>query len=496
MQPNENDRSFQQVKELMLSSRRLITELRSLGHGQVTASPTHRFVYFWVMVWQHFVRNRGLVRASSLAYTTLLALIPVLAVAFSVATNLISRDGAEGEKQVEQLIEHLVSTVAPMLDLEVKGGGVGGNLMGPVPDSVLVTEWRVPFLLDYTGEESISRRTEVARSIHGYINRINAKTVGLTSVLAFIFVAVLLFRSIEATFNDIWGVKKGRGWFAGLVHYWTSLTLGPILLILALGVSSSTHFSRSMEWIRNIEILGSLVTFFISWMVYALACSVLYKIMPKTEVKLRSALIGGLVAGFLLQANNKLSFVYFSNVATADKIYGSLGAAPIFLLGLYVSWIILLFGAQVAYAFQNYQSYIQEKMTDRIHQAGREFLGLRVMGFISERFLKSGLAPKLQDLADGLGVASGFTREVVDQLEENHLISETQGTQGGYVPARPPSAIFVQDVLVALRKGKGIDVVSRDDAQRASVRRAYERVEDAAATVSGSVSLADLVKEP
>lgn len=466
--------------------------LQLVGNEALKATRTHAMFHFWLLVWQSFVRNRCLMRASSLAYTTLLALIPVLAVAFSVATNLLAKEGEEGQKQVEQIIEYFVATVAPMLDLEVKA------------ETPVITaeseEGRV-----VTSEEAltgspaasggVSRRTEVARTISEYINNINAKTIGVTSVLAFILMAVLLFRSIEATFNDIWGVKKGRGWFASLVQYWTSLTLGPILLILAIGFSSSTHFSRSLEWVRDRGALGTLVLFGISWFLYSIACGVLYKVMPKTVVHLRSALIGGIVAGFLLQLNNKLSFLYLSNVANADRIYGSLGAAPMLLLGLYISWTILLFGAQAAYAFQNYESYRQEKLTDRIHHAGREFLALRVMTVITERFLGNGPAPRIHDLASRLGVASGLTGEVVEQLEENCLIREIQGEANGYLPARPPADITVDDVLMAIRRGRGIGVVGSDDGMREEIRSVYDEVEAAGEVVGRQRSLADLANK-
>ena len=457
---------------------KLVELARHLGTEFMKLTRTHAFFHFLFLVWQSFVRNRCLVRASSLAYTSLVAMIPVLAVALSVATNLIAKDGEEGQEQVEQLIEYFVSTVAPMLDLESKDGsiGEGGEQTDPIDGELAAP----------------SRRTEVARQIHAYINNIQAKTIGVTSVIAFILMAVLLFRSIEATFNDIWGVKKGRDWFTSLVQYWTSLTLGPILLILALGVSSSGHFSRSLEWLRDLPALGAVVLFSVSWLFYSIACSVLYKVMPKTNVHLKSAIMGGVVAGFLLQLNNKLSFLYISNVATADRIYGSLGAAPIFLLGLYVSWIILLFGAQVTYAYQNYKSYMQEKQSDLIHQAGREFLALRLMVLISERFMTSARPPALQDLADRLEVASGLSAEILEILEENELIFEVQGDQGGFVPARPPAGLTVDDVFVALRRGRGKGVVSADDEARLRVRSAVDEIESATTEVARQVSLADL----
>ncbi len=478
---------MESLKKCFIAGQRLLRELRRVSEEALKVTRTHKYFYFFLLTWQSFVRNRCLVRASSLAYTTLLALIPVLAVALSVATNLIAKDGDEGQQQVEQLIEYFVATVAPMLDLEVKEGAPELDPNAVEEGGQVSTEGLEP--------ETVSRRTEVAKSIHEYINNIHAKTIGVTSVIAFILVAVLLFRSIEATFNDIWGVKKGRGWFASIVHYWTSLTLGPILLILAIGVSSSSHFSRSLQWVRELDGIGAVVLFSISWFLYAIACSVLYKVMPKTEVQIRSALVGGLVAGFLLQLNNKLSFLYISNVANADRIYGSLGAAPMLLLGLYVSWIILLFGAQVAYAFQNYQSYMQEKQNDRVHHAGREFLALRLMALISEHFLNGKRPPRIQDLAVKLGVGSGLTMEVMEQLEENQMISEVQGENGGYLPAKPPRSITVGNVLMAIRRGKGIGVVSADDSMRDEIRLAYDRVEEASLALSNTMSMADFAQQ-
>ena len=475
------------MKDRLDALKSLLHELRTAGETALKATRTHSYFYFFLLTWQSFVRNRCLVRASSLAYTTLLAMIPVLAVALSVATNLIAKDGEQGQQQVEQLIEYFVATVAPMLDLQVIEGSAEGTEAGTVT-GVQDSGGEVP-------AEAISRRTEVARTIHEYINNIHAKTIGVTSVIAFILVAVLLFRSIEATFNDIWGVKKGRGWFASIVHYWTSLTLGPILLILAIGVSSGSHFSRSYEWVRELEGIGTVILFTVSWFLYAIACSVLYKVMPKTEVQLRSALMGGLVAGFLLQMNNKLSFLYISNVANADRIYGSLGAAPMLLLGLYVSWIILLFGAQVAYAFQNYQSYMQEQQNERIHHAGREFLALRLMALVADRFAAGATPPKIQDLANQLGIASGLTMEVMEQLEENQLVSEIQSENGGFLPARPPSTISVDDVLMAIRRGQGIGVVSAEDSLRNEIRDAYDRVEGAASLVSKELTMAEFAKK-
>ena len=106
--------------------------------------------------------------------------------------------------------------------------------------------------------------------------------------------------------------------------------------------------------------------------------TLIYRLMPATKVLWSAALVGGAVGGTLPQLNNLFSVIYVSRVLTYSKIYGSLGAVPIFLVGLYFSWIIILFGAQVAYAFQNRTAYVQEKQAETINQRGREFVALRM----------------------------------------------------------------------------------------------------------------------
>ncbi|MDA7645347.1 YihY/virulence factor BrkB family protein, partial [bacterium] len=99
------------LSQCIATARRALNQGKHAGQQVLKATRTHSAFHFLLLVWQSFVRNRCLVRASSLAYTTLLAMIPVLAVAFSVATNFLAKDGGEGQQQVEQLIEYLVSTV-------------------------------------------------------------------------------------------------------------------------------------------------------------------------------------------------------------------------------------------------------------------------------------------------------------------------------------------------------------------------------------------------
>jgi membrane protein len=157
-------------------------------HDAARETLLRRFAHFWLLVGKSFIRNRCLVRASALAYTTLLALIPMLAVALSVTTSLLQN---EGEKPFRELIDHLVSNIAPALNLKVEQGA-----------------------------EAAMRRDEVVTRITDFVGNIQSGTLGATGMAALIIFAIGVLRTIEATFNDIWGVNRGRGLLASFVQYW------------------------------------------------------------------------------------------------------------------------------------------------------------------------------------------------------------------------------------------------------------------------------------
>src|SRR5262249_40181033 len=158
-------------------------------------------------------------------------------------------------------------------------------------------------------------------------------------------VAIGLLRTIEATFNDIWGVTRGRGWVASIVQYWATISLGPIVLVLVLGLTTGPHFKNTAVWLQDWPLVGSLAFHILPFVVLSLAFALFYQLMPNTRVQWQAAVVGGFVGGILWQLNYTLSIKYGSSAITYSKIYGSLGLVPLFLAGMYFSWLILLFGA-------------------------------------------------------------------------------------------------------------------------------------------------------
>lgn len=455
------DDSVANLKRLHAQTRALLDDSAVVSQDYNQLSRGERFVHFWVLVGKSFVRNRCPVRASALAYTTLLALIPLLAVAVSISTAFIKN---QSELPTEKWINQLVEKVAPQLDL-----------------------------VSADGKEETNGRHQLSKNINGFIGNIRSGTLGVTGTLALVFVAISLLSTVEATFNDIWGIEQGRTWFARIVQYWAVITLGPLIFVVVIGLSGSPHLDASKKLLEALPWIGTFFFKLLPFAILSCAFAVFYKLMPNTRVTWGAALAGGVFGGCLWQANNLLSVTYASRVVTYSKIYGSLGILPLFLVGLYFSWLVMLLGAQVAYAHQNRRTYLQEKQADQINQHGKEFVALRLMTEIARRFRQNSPPPSLTALAEAVGAPSRFVSQVAATLGSARLLVEVSGPETGYVPARPIDQISARDILQALRSGQGHELETSPGPERDQLRQAREQIEDAEARVAAGLTLDKLL---
>jgi membrane protein len=340
---------------------------------------------------------------------------------------------------------------------------------------------------------------EITQRINQFVANIHSGTLGATGMVALVFVAIGMLSRIEDTFNDIWGVTRGRGLFTRIIQYWAAITLGPLLLVVALVLTGGPHLQATRVFLESLPWIGAgLVKVMMGLLPFALltlAFAVFYHVMPHTRVHWNAALVGGLVGGCLWQLNNEFSVLYVSRVVSNSRIYGSLGMVPVFMIGLYFSWIILLFGAQVAYTYQNRQAYLQGRLAERINQRGREFIALRLMVLIALTFRRGEPPPRLSRLAELLAVPSRLAGQILDALAQSQLVRELADAEPAYSPARPLSQITLQDILHAMRTGLASELATRDDAARALVRREFDRVSEAERQAAAATTLQDLVQE-
>lgn len=398
--------------------------------GRTAWHKARRLAVFLWMVGKGFADNRCPMRAAALTYTTLLALVPLLVVALSVSKNLLRESTAE---IVPRLLDRAVAVAVPQLE----------HL--PLPDDVAGPPAPGQSVL------SAKARHEVVERIQSMIDEIDAGKLGAIGGFFLVVVALRLMATIESTFNDIWGVMQGRSLWRKVVYYWTAITLGPLLLIAAIAMTGRLEYLRAYgEWALSAPVtrgLLNLAPFAVAWVAFAL----LYALMPNTRVRPLPAIVGGLVGGSLWQLNSLLSTMYVSRVVTYSKIYGSLGIIPVFLLGVYFAWLIILFGAQVSYAAQNVHLYIQRRAMAAFDQVHRERLGCRLVAAACRAFLTGQPPPLTRDLSRAWNAPPQLLNQLVAKLVRAGLLHEVASEDVGLQPARPPETITLADVLMAVR---------------------------------------------
>jgi len=462
-----------------------------------------RFTHFWVLVTRQFVRHRCLIRASALSYSTLLALIPMLAVAIGVTSSLLKN---QGEDQYYSYIEKFVANFTPpdYIGTNAAAGSANaavntatnsaaGEIAATIPSAtntvVAVSTNSTPTL----NQTEVSSRKKIAHQIYGFVQNMQSGTLGVTGMILLVFIAISMLSRVEETFNDIWGVARGRNWLWRIVLYWTTITLGPLLLVAAVGLAGSAHL-QTTKAVLGQTVLGNLFFEFIPLVVLWFTFTLVYLLVPNTKVKFSAALVGGIVTGTLWHLNNVFAYLYVSRFVTNSKIYGSLGLLPVFMVGLYMSWLILLFGAQIAYAFQNRAAYLQDKLADNVNQRGREFVALRLMTCLGQRFQNALPPATVGEMSAELAVPSRLTQQVLRTLANARLVTEVAGAENCYLPARPLETINAHDILLALRAGHGQELPVNTAPALAEIYGEFARIEEAERRAASAISLLALVQ--
>jgi membrane protein len=456
-----------------------------------------RFVHFWVLVVRQFIRHRCFVRASALSYSTLIALIPLLAVALSVTSSLLKN---QGEEQFQRAIEKLTDALIPPATIGTNGTAFDNHAVTIVTTNPAVatdnsdTNNISTNVIAYASSSNasavpVSVQKELARQIWDFVQKTQSGALGATGVVLLVFVAVSLLGRIEETFNDIWGVTRGRNLLTQIQLYSTAIMLGPLLLITALGLAGGSHFQSVKDFVAATPVIGKIIFQLLPLLVLWLTFAFVYLLLPNTKVKFSAALMGGVVAGTLWHLNNMFGYLFVSRVFTNSTIYGSLYLLPVFMAGIYLSWVILLFGVQVAYAFQNRAAYLQDRLADNINQRGREFVALRLMTCLGQRF-QNGLRPAtVLQLSTELGIPSRLTQSVLRTLAHTQLVTEVAGAEAAFVPARPLETINAYDVLLALRTGTGQELPLREEPTLTEIYGEFTRIERAEREAASSITL-------
>lgn len=346
-------------------------------------------------------------------------------------------------------------------------------------------------LADLTNDQRlIALRREAARKIHEFIQNTRSGALGVTGIVGLIFLAIGLLAKVEQTFNDIWQVERGRSWFARVVNYWTTLTLGPLLIAAAITLATGPYFSFTRKLLARIpfsELVFQMLPLLVIWGAFWL----LYMTMPNTRVKPWPALVGAMISGTAWHMLNLCSFLFVSRVVTQFKIYGSLGMVPIFMIGVYLSWLDLLFGAQLAYAIQHRDDLLTGTarfVPEQLSQRAKEFLALRVITHIGARFIRGEPPPTAEEIARAIKWPIPCVRYALAQLTRAGMLGQTAEAPRRYLPSRALELITAFDVLTVMRNG-----YSPNTTEHPQISSELDRFIESERAIASAISVRDLV---
>jgi membrane protein len=285
---------------------------------------------------------------------------------------------------------------------------------------------------------AVGARTTIEPYVDRFVQNTHVTSAGLVGGALLVWSSLSLFQNVDRALNDIWGVRRRRSLASQATIYWVGITLGPLLLA---GSVMLGHFTRTFASARlgvPAAAAGALLTcaFF----------SLAYLIIPNTKVRPRNAVAGGLIAGVAWELAKWAYATFVARSVKYSAIYGSVAAVPIFVLWLYVSWSILLFGARLAFVFQYAASFIQGVHSGS--RLGREITAGRTLLAVARAFDGGEPPPDPGELASALGAPADDVSDVVAALKGAGLVVSVG--DGGLLPARPLERLTLLDVRRAV----------------------------------------------
>ncbi|HRZ39667.1 MAG TPA: YihY/virulence factor BrkB family protein [Candidatus Omnitrophota bacterium] len=383
-----------------------------------------RQLRIFVLSKRGFDEDKCALQASALTYYTLMSIVPIVAMAFGIAKgfgfeNVLEKILYEKMAGQEEVVGRIVTFSRTFLE-NTKGGLIAGI-------GVALLFWTV------------------------------IKVLG----------------NIEKAFNEIWGIKKPRSFGRKFSDYLSIMLICPILLIMSssMTVLITSQVNLIMEKIAILGVLAPLVNFslkFLPFLFLWLLFTFIYIFMPNTKVQFKSAFLGGIIAGTLYQV---IQFLYFSAqimVAKYGAIYGSFAALPLFLMWLQISWLVVLFGAEVAFAEQNVETYEFEQDCLKASHYFKRLMALRITHLCVSNFVKAKAPYTASQISHQLEVPIRLVRELLFQLTQAGVLVEVafnnNAGEVSYQPARDIESLTVQNVISILNH-QGIEDIPVEESE-------------------------------
>jgi membrane protein len=379
---------------------------------------------FWItqlrillLAMRRFIEDKCDSRASALTFYSLLSVVPVVAMAFAVAKGfgvekILAEQLMAKLEGHEEVAERIIGFAQSLLE-NTKGGAIAGV-------GIVVLFWTV------------------------------IKVLG----------------NIEASFNDIWGVKTPRKMGRKLADYLSVMMICPVLLITASSITVlvTTRVAVMVERLSFLGYLANVIVWFLKILPYGVIWVVftfIYAFMPNTKVEFKSALWAGVLAGTIYQLTQLAYITFQVGVANYGAIYGSFAALPLFLAWLQLSWLIVLLGAEFSFAHQNVATYEFESECRSVSYSFKQLVALLIVYLSVKRFLAAEEPLTAEEISRQTEVPISLVRPVLFELTDTRILSAVclkNGNEPAYQPACDIHRLTVANIMERLDQ-RGIDTI-------------------------------------
>lgn len=395
--------------------------------------------------------------AAALSFRTLFALFPI------VVVSTVLFQGLRGADRFDELVQNLVEG-AGLDDVEVEplNGAAAQE-----DETTTLGQWIQQFIAQ--------------------VADVNLETLGWIGLAILVYAAIAMMATIEDAFNTIYRAPEGRSWLRRVPVFWTVLTVSPLAVGLIFFLDGRVDESILMlggpwQWIAWVA--GGLWSLTIIWLVML----GLYMIVPNTQVAWRQALVGALVAAVLIQAGKAFMGNYIATFLTTRQLYGSLGLVPLLMFWIYVMWLVVLFGLEVAATLQSLGGRQLDEMEHSRQRTGVMDPAsiLLVMEEVALGFT-SGKPTSLRRIAEMTSMPETTVAEMVNRLGEAGLVHRVDGERSGVTLARPPERITADELMEV-----GFSMV--DDSSSHQRSELMHRLREAQRALASHADLASLVR--
>lgn len=411
--------------------------------------PLKLFLQIMIMVGRDLMGGMLTLRAMSLVYTTLLSLVPLLAVSISVLKGF----------GVHDLLEpSLVNMLAPLGD----------------------------------------KADEISARIVSFVENMRVGVLGAIGISFLLYTAISLIQKIESAFNFTWRLAGGRGLAERFSNYLSVIMVGPVLVFSAFGITASLGSNRVVDALSALPYMNDLLWLLSKLLPYGLlitAFTFIYVLVPNTRVRFRSAMYGAVVAGFLWQSSGILFTSFVSGSTQYTAIYSGLAVLIMFMIWLYLSWLILLIGASISFYHQNPEHLRWRASRVELSGRNRERIALQLMVSIARAHQSAELSrTRLKALAHFQQMPENLVSTVLEALQMEGLVLPSAEPPYYYLPARAADQIKISEVIEAARLSPSGEM----SAQLHSESLVNDLVNDYEKAMYGSLSelsLADLLQQ-